>query len=116
MGNCVVQDEGATLPGAAKPARTVLGDRRAAFIDVQMSAAYAAGGDTLDLSGIFKLGVDFCDIEAVTVGATSYRPEYVRGTTPANGKLKVYSGVGAGNAEAAGDLHTVTFRVMAIGK
>jgi hypothetical protein len=92
-----------------------MGDRRVVFLDVAPSASYASGGDTLDLSGWFKLNVDFVDIEAVTAGGTVYRPEYVRGTNAATGKLKVYSGAGQNN-EASGDLHTVAFRVMAIGK
>jgi hypothetical protein len=92
-----------------------MGDRRVVFLDVTPSASYAAGGDTLDLSPWLKLNADFVDIEAVTVGGTVYRPEYVRGTGPAGGKLKVYSGAGQNN-EASGDLHTVAFRVLAIGK
>jgi hypothetical protein len=116
MGNTVNAPAGTVLTTSSKPPISYFGDRKVAFLDVTMSNSYAAGGDTWDLSGYFKLGVDFCDIEGVTVGGTSYRPEFVRGTTTANGKLKVYSGVGAGNAEASGDLHTITFRVMAVGK
>jgi hypothetical protein len=116
MGNCVAAEAGAVVTPVNKPTRTVFGDRKAVFFDVTMSSAYASGGDNLDLSPWFKNAVDFVDIEGVTVAGTSYRPEYVRGTTTANGKLKVYSGVGSGNAEASGDLHTVTFRVMGVGK
>jgi hypothetical protein len=115
MGNCVAVEGGPTFP-ANKPTRTVYGDRKAVILDVTMSATYVAGGDNLDLSQWLKAAVDFVDVEPVTVAGTSYRPEYVRGTTAANGRLKVYSGVGAGNAEASGDLHLITFRVMAIGK
>jgi len=116
MGNVVNAPAGTVLTTSSKPTISYFGDRKIAFLDATMSSAYAAGGDTWDLSGYFKQGVDFCDIEGVTVGGTSYRPEFVRGTTPANGKLKVYSGVGSGNAEASGNLSTVTFRVMAVGK
>jgi hypothetical protein len=115
MGNCVATEAGSVITTATKPQRTTMGDRRVVFMDVAPSASYAAGGDTLDLSQWFKQNVDFVDVEAVTSGGTVYRPEYVRSTSPANGKLKVYSGAGQNN-EASGDLHTVAFRVMAIGK
>jgi len=116
MGNCVAAEAGAVVTPANKPARSVFGDRRAVFFDVTMSNSYTAGGDNLDLSPWFKNALDFVDIEPVTTGGTTYRPEYVRGATVAAGKLKVYSGVGAGNAEASGDLHLVTFRLMGVGK
>lgn len=115
MGNCIATEAGAVITTATKPTRTTMGDRRVVFLDVAPSAAYAAGGDTLDLSPWLKANADFVDVEAVTSGGTVYRPEYVRGTTPANGKLKVYSGAGQNN-EASGDLHLVAFRTMIVGK
>jgi len=115
MGNCAAVEAGAVITTATKPQRTIFGDRRVVFLDVSLSAAYAAGGDTLDLSPWLKANADFVDVEAVTNGGTVYRPEYVRGTSPSTGKLKVYSGAGQ-NAEVSGDLHTVAFRVMAVGK
>src|SRR5215831_493922 len=115
MGNCAATEAGAVITTATKPQRTVFGDRRAVFLDVALSAAYASGGDTLDLTPWLKANADFVDIEATTIGGTVYRPEYVRGTTAANGKLKVYSGAGQNN-EVTGDMHTVVFRTMVIGK
>jgi len=115
MGNCVATEAGAVITTATKPQRTTMGDRRVVFLDVALSAAYAAGGDTLDLSPWLKSNADFVDLEAVTSGGTVYRPEYVRGTSSSTGKLKVYSGAGQNN-EVAGDMHTVVFRAMVIGK
>jgi|SRR5215471_165185 len=118
MGNCVAAEAGAVITPVSKPTRTVLGDRRAVFFDVTLSSSYATGGDNLDFSLWFKLAVDFVDMEAATSGGTVYRPEYVRAATVAGGKLKMYSGVGAGNAEvtAATNLSTVSLRMMVIGK
>src|SRR5215472_18943082 len=111
MGNCIATEAGAVITTATKPQRTTMGDRRVVFHDVALSAAYAAGGDTLDLSPWLKANADFVDIEAITTGGTVYRPEYVRGTNAATGKLKVYSRAGQNN-EVTGDLHTVAFRLM----
>lgn len=115
----------ATVSAAVKGAANLNGAMKSALVLVTMSATYATGGDTVDLSVSGNLGINgFKTVTGMifagqaTAADTKYLPVFIPassdGTSP---KIKVHDTSAAADAEVtnATDLSLVVFRFLVIG-